>query len=242
MGNVGNIQGCNVALAQNGDGCSSLENARKVKECLDPCVAGRGIDPLTDQECANIALVQAAMRGDAEDVSRAIAIGASPNTIADITLRMGEPKKGRKGKAVHLTPLMRACELGHEDVVTQLLNARASAIMCDSHGWTSLCHALGAGEINIARIIAQHPGINMKRQKEICRKLQSEVVAKCQAERGQEAASLVQVELGPGGLLDTGNHAEPDILPQAGAQFESRCRIEESVKRVSSTLFPSCAT
>jgi hypothetical protein len=219
MGNISSIQGCNVQLAsQNGtigSGCTpsmpTMEDARKVKECLDPCipiVGGKGVDPLSDQECANIALVQAAIRGDAADVTRAIALGASPNTIADITLRMGEPKKGRKTKACHLTPLMRACELGHEDVVIQLLNARASALQCDSHGWTPLCHALGAGEINIARIIVQRPGANLKRQKEIWRKLQSEVTARCQAEVGQEAASLVLVEMGPGGLLETGKSAE----------------------------------
>lgn len=195
-------QACTPTLAPN-------TNANlKGEECFDPCtpaLANRALDPLSDQECADIALVQATVRGEAHDVVRALSLGASPNTIAELTLRMGEPsKKGRKGRAAHMTPLMRACELGHEDVLMQLLKARASPLQCDSHGWTPVCHALGAGELKLARILAEQPGFKLERQKDICRKLQSEILAKCKLEASDEAVAAVRRELGPGGLLETG--------------------------------------
>merc|ERR1719498_1378290 len=154
MGANGSI-GCTPTLAS--AGCSPSLSTQpgcqlpraKPEECFDPCtpaLAGRSLAPLSDQECADIALVQATVRGEVADVVRALSLGASPNTIAELTLRMGEPKKGRRGRAAHMTPLMRACELGHEDVVVQLLSAKASAVQCDSHGWTPLAHALAAGE------------------------------------------------------------------------------------------------
>lgn len=214
MGNAGNIgctptlaaPGCTPSLASAPLGCSPSLRGGKVEECFDPCtpaLAGRALDPLTDQECADIGLVQATVRGDSHDVARALSLGAQPNTIAELTLRMGEPsKKGRKGRAVHLTPLMRACELGHEDVVLLLLRARASVLQCDSHGWTALCHALGSGEVGIARLVADHSGSRLSKQKDICRKLEAEILLKCQSEASEEALALVQREFGAGGLLD----------------------------------------
>lgn len=225
MGNashLGNI-GCTPTLAAPGctpslalppaPGCTPPRgSAKHLEECFDPCtpaLAGRTLDPLTDQECADIALVQATVRGESSDVIRALAMGASPNTIAELTLRMGEPsKKKRGGRAAHMTPLMRACELGHEDIVLQLLKARASPLQCDSHGWTPLCHALGAGEVAIARLIAQQPGFKLERQREICRKLEGEILMKCRNEASEEALSAVEMELGPGGLLDPGEGGE----------------------------------
>lgn len=205
MGNA-NI-GCTPTLAQPQYCAPSL---KKHEECFgnfDPCtpaLAGRNIEPLNDQECADIALVQATIRGEVADVERALASGASVNTIAELTLRMGEPsKKGRRGQAVHLTPLMRACELGHEDIVVQLLMARASTLQCDSHGWTPVCHALAAGEVSIAHTLSRSPGFRAQQQKAICRKLQSEIVKKCQKDCSEETlASLKKwlVDLG----LETG--------------------------------------
>jgi hypothetical protein len=189
---------------------ASLATIKKTEELFEPCLptlgAGRGLEPLTDQECADIALVQATVRGELQDVQKALGLGASPNTIADLTLRMGEPKKkGRKGRAIHTTPLMRACEMGHEDIVHHLLKAKASPIMCDSHGWTPLCHALAAGEATLARLLIDQPGIKLKRQKEICLKNQTEILHKCVNEVSQEVADSVLKEFGPEGFLDAGN-------------------------------------
>lgn len=210
MGNVRDI-GCTPTLAHS-PGCTpTLAPNCKNEDCFDPCtpaLANRALDPLSDQECADIALVQATVRGEPHDVVRALSLGASPNTIAELTLRMGEPsKKGRRGRAVHMTPLMRACELGHEDVVMCLLKGRASALQCDSHGWTPLCHALGAGEVRLARLLASQPGFKLERQKEICRKLQAEILSKCEVEASPEALAAVEAALGPGGVLDAGADA-----------------------------------
>lgn len=199
---------CTPSLAS-APGCTpSLRGGKPECFTLDPCtpaLAGRSLDALTDQECADIALVQGTVRGEASDVKRALSSGASPNTIADLTLRMGEPsKKGRRGRAAHMTPLMRACELGHEDIALQLLEAKANALQCDSHGWTPLCHALGAGEVAIARMILQQPGVKMQRQRDICQKLQAEILIKCQNEASEEALAATEKELGLGGLVDIG--------------------------------------
>lgn len=202
----GASSGCAPSLAS-AAGCTPSLAGSKGEECFDPCtpsLAGRALDPLSDQECADIALVQATVRGEARDVVRALSLGAHPNTIAELTLRMGEPsKKGRRGRAVHVTPLMRACEMGHEDITLLLLRAKASALQCDSHGWTALCHALGAGEVSCGRLVVQQSGVKLRpKQKEICRKLEAEILEKCRTEATQEQLADVQRELGPGGLLD----------------------------------------
>jgi len=217
MGNAGLDIGCTPTLAgpcsssslPRAPGCPPAHAISTIEDVFDPCtpalgaLVGRALDPLSDQECADIALVQATTRGEATDVVRALSLGASPNTIAELTLRMGEPsKKGRKGRAAHMTPLMRACELGHEDVVVLLLEARASLLQCDSHGWTPVCHALGAGEVGIAKLVAQHPGFKLLRQKEICRKLQEDILLKCRSEVSEEEVAAVETALGSGGFLD----------------------------------------
>lgn len=217
MGNTGTI-GCTPTLAAP-DCMPALAGQKKFEECFDPCLpalAGRAIEPLSDQECADIALVQATIRGEVTDAVRALTLGAAPNTTAELTLRMGEPnKKGRKGRAAHVTPLMRAAEFGHEDIVIQLLKFKASTYQCDSHGWTPLCYALGAGELAIAKLIVQSPGFRVRRQKEICEKLESEILLKCTEEASQEAAELVQRIFDDGSLFD------------AGADFADSGPIEE---------------
>lgn len=222
MGNGG--LGCTPVLAAPGctpslppAPCTPSLSGRKPQECFDPCtpsLGGRSLEPLGDQECADIALVQATVRGEVTDVVRALSLGASPNTIAELTLRMGEPKKGRRGRAAHMTPLMRACELGHEDVVLHLIKARASTIQCDSHGWTPLCHALAAGEVAIARLICQQPNCKLERQKEICEKLHAEIIHKCQRDASLEVLAAVEMEFATGGLLDLGANpveVKPDM-------------------------------
>lgn len=224
---MGNTPACSVSIAkpqicsthlangptqiQSGIGTDSSKDAAMVAmEYLDtcsPCTANRALDPLNDKECADIALVQATLRGDLSDVQRAIAQGASLHTTADIKLRMGAPsKKGRNSKAKHVTPLMRASSLGHEDVVECLLKAKASPSECDSCGWTPLCYALGAGEVDIARVLWEHSGPHLKRHRETIRRLQAELLAKCVAEAGQDAAAQVRYILGPEGFLSSNSH------------------------------------
>lgn len=206
--------------------CTPAMAGAKFEECFDPCIpalSGRQTEPLTDQECADIALVQATMRGELGDVVRALTLGAAPNTTAELTLRMGEPsKKGRKGRAAHITPLMRACEHGHKEIVNQLLKFKASTFQCDSHGWTPLCYALGAGEVSIAKLIVQSPGFRVKRQKELCEKVEAEIISKCIEETSQETAGMVKRELREGSLFDSGAEFtgsavmadRPDVQPR----------------------------
>jgi len=179
-------------------------NALEYLDPCSPCAASRALEPLSDKECADITLVQATLRGDVSDVKRALDHGASVNTTADITLRMGDPnKKCRKGKAKHVTPLMRASGLGHEDVVETLLQARALPSQCDSHGWTPMCYALGAGEVEIARTLWKNSMPRLHRHKEIVRRLQADIVAKCVNEAGPDAAAKVKHELGTEGFMYT---------------------------------------
>merc|ERR1712232_26298 len=98
--------------------------------------------------------------------------------------KMGEPTKGRrKGAAMHMTPLMRACEHGHEDIMLCLLDARASPMQCDSHGWSALCYALGAGEVSLARTLLNHiDRKKLRSQKDLVHRLRREVLAKCEKE------------------------------------------------------------
>merc|ERR1719254_82836 len=107
---------------------------------------------------------------------------------------MGEPTKSRRrsGTAQHLTPLMRASEMGHEDIIDCLLEARASPTQCDSHGWTPLCYALAAGEVGVARVLANRlDKTKLRAQKEIIHKHRSDVLTKCEKEAGTEASQIV---------------------------------------------------
>merc|ERR1712039_615240 len=126
----------------------------------------------------------------------ALEMGASPNTVASLSLKMGEPSKGkRKGCARHVTPLMRASELGHEDVVITLIEARASPIQCDSHGWGPLCYALGAAQLDVARRLLELSDVGQRKvQRENVVKMQGEIIAKCEENVSQEAAALVRRE------------------------------------------------
>merc|ERR1719215_107906 len=166
-------------------------------ECCQPHMCVRGVDALDDRECADILLVNGAVRGEVVDVRRALEMGASPNTLAGLTLKMGEPTKGRRrGTAVHTTPIMRCCENGHEDVMLCLIEAKASPVQCDSHGWSALCYALGAGEMKLAQLLWSRIDKKKHRsQRELVQKLSKELIAKCEREVGKEAANKVQQEL-----------------------------------------------
>merc|ERR1712048_1064343 len=107
-----------------------------------------------------------------------------------------------KGSALHITPLMRACEQGHEDIMLCLLEARASPVQCDSHGWSALCHALGAGEVELARRLTDCiDKKTLKVQKDTVHKLRKEILVKCEREAGKDAMMEVQRHLEPSGFL-----------------------------------------
>merc|ERR1719159_2196970 len=125
-------------------------------------------------------------------IQRALASGASVNTTASLTLKMGEPHKGsRKGAPLHVTPLMRACEQGNQDIVRLLLDSQANINSCDSHGWSPLCHALGSGEVDIALdlVAQQQDRHKLQLQRDaLLGKLRPEVLARCERELGKDVA------------------------------------------------------
>uniref|UniRef100_A0A7S0B7T2 Uncharacterized protein n=1 Tax=Pyrodinium bahamense TaxID=73915 RepID=A0A7S0B7T2_9DINO len=155
-------------------------------------------DALTDQECVDIMLSQAVMRGDLQDMQRALAKGAQVNTIADITLNMGIRDRKRVKK---VTPLMRACEYGHEEVVSRLLEVRADPLRQDTRQWIALCYALGAGELGAARRLISETNAVANEQKDIVMSLRHSVLEQCEEDVGEEVVAEVSKELGPGGFL-----------------------------------------
>eukprot|EP00933_Yihiella_yeosuensis_P043167 TRINITY_DN37903_c0_g1_i1.p1 TRINITY_DN37903_c0_g1~~TRINITY_DN37903_c0_g1_i1.p1 ORF type:complete len:248 (-),score=48.02 TRINITY_DN37903_c0_g1_i1:119-862(-) len=121
---------------------------------------------LTDQEYANVLLAQASIRGEVEDVKRALSKGANVDTRAELSIAMGEHSASSLRR---LTPLMRACRCGHAKVVTILVEKEASLWRADADGWTPLCHAIAASELDIARQLLEAAGVHGNRQKAIAR-------------------------------------------------------------------------
>merc|ERR1712032_576558 len=115
--------------------------------------------------------------------------------------------------AQNITPLMRACDFGHKDIVLYLLEARASPVQCDSHGWTALCYALGSGEVEIASLLLSRIDKKKSRvQKDTVARFRREIFAKCESEVGLEALQNMKRELAPTGLLALPMSGElPDI-------------------------------
>eukprot|EP00930_Biecheleria_cincta_P015382 TRINITY_DN12857_c0_g1_i1.p1 TRINITY_DN12857_c0_g1~~TRINITY_DN12857_c0_g1_i1.p1 ORF type:complete len:253 (-),score=59.11 TRINITY_DN12857_c0_g1_i1:169-927(-) len=172
--------------------------------CLPEQMAG-----LSDQECADVLLAQASVRGELQDVQRALGQGASVDTRAELCIAMGDlsGKKPRK-----LTPLMRACSAGHSEVVEMLLAANASLWRADADGWTPLCHALGAGELMLARQLLVAAGPHSERQKGIARAKQAQVM---DALEDNEAAEAVREEFESGFLSQSSEEKKAEAaLPR----------------------------
>mmetsp|Transcript_26645 Transcript_26645/g.79483 ORF Transcript_26645/g.79483 Transcript_26645/m.79483 type:complete len:204 (+) Transcript_26645:75-686(+) len=175
-------------------GEASCAKLPRFDECILDQVTG-----LTDKECADVLLVQAVTRGEIPDVQRALENGASIDTCAELCINMGEiaPKK-----VVNVTPLMRAAALGHAEVIDILLEAKANPWRSDSHGWTPLCYALGAGELEVARRLLQVVGEDKEeKQKAIAQKLQKQVIEQCEETSGAERAEELKKEFDIGGFL-----------------------------------------
>lgn len=156
---------------------------------------------MTDQECADIALVHGTVRGELLDVRRALSHGAKPDTIAGLTLKMGAPKETKQGEGGRMTPLMRACLLGNAEIMEALLEARASPALCDGRGWNALCYALSAGEVDLARRLLDLTEKKRALQKKVACQHEQEIVEQCRRVVSQEAAALVQKEFGHHGFL-----------------------------------------
>merc|ERR1719329_1225634 len=85
---------------------------------------------------------------------RAFGDGADVNTVADLS--MSTVQGGTAGRrALRVTPLMRAAALGHVDVMRQLVERGAYIVKRDSRGWSALCYALGACELQAARFVTE---------------------------------------------------------------------------------------
>lgn len=141
-------------------------------------------------------LVNAVIRGELPDVRRALATGADPGTIADLALRTAEPGKRGQHRTDGTTPLMRAANLGHADIVLCLVEARAGLEDRDSRGWTPICHALGAAEIEIARSIqSQFTPEQIIRQRKVVRDCKPDLLDRCAAEVGDASVEHVRLEL-----------------------------------------------
>uniref|UniRef100_A0A7S2J6K4 Uncharacterized protein n=1 Tax=Zooxanthella nutricula TaxID=1333877 RepID=A0A7S2J6K4_9DINO len=166
-------------------------------DVLEECILDKPVG-LTDQECLEVRLVQAVIRGDVADVQQALKQGAHVNTTAGLSINMGDVVSYPMRQT---TPLMRACALGHTDVVDVLLQARADHWRHDSKGWTPLCHALGAGEFDIARTLLERSRTAVERQKLTAQKLQKELLELCEESAGPDAAAALKKEFAPGGLL-----------------------------------------
>eukprot|EP00435_Cladocopium_sp_Y103_P056222 s136_g18.t3 len=116
------------------------------------CVPER-MSGLTDQECADVRLAQAATRGELKDLQQAIRSGARVDTRAEMHIAMGDAGNAKPGKR---TPLMRACASGHLEVVKALLASGASMWRVDSRGWTARMEILDPlliSDGDIARIV-----------------------------------------------------------------------------------------
>uniref|UniRef100_A0A7S4SZH0 Uncharacterized protein n=1 Tax=Alexandrium monilatum TaxID=311494 RepID=A0A7S4SZH0_9DINO len=178
------------------------------QECMNIDLARA--DALTDQECLDIMLVQAAMRGDLHDAKRALQAGAKVNTTADISLNMGVRDRRRVKR---VTPLMRACEFGREEVLVFLLGVRADPMKKDSRMWMPLCYALGAGEMDCAQRLLEATSGLAEEQKEHATNLRASIVEQCKEEVGEECAAQIAKELEPDGFLCPQGRPAPKAPP-----------------------------
>mmetsp|Transcript_21234 Transcript_21234/g.39947 ORF Transcript_21234/g.39947 Transcript_21234/m.39947 type:complete len:239 (-) Transcript_21234:121-837(-) len=146
---------------------------------------------LNDQECADVLLAQASVRGEIKDVQRALRDGARIDTRAELCIAMGDASAGKPRK---LTPLMRACQGGHYEVVQCLLNAKASLWRVDSRGWTPLCFALANCELTLARHLLAESGPHRERQLKMLLAHRDEIIDYCEEWIGSDAANTLHNE------------------------------------------------
>lgn len=174
-------------------------------------------DALNDQECADVVLVQAVMRGDLEDVKKAISNGARVDTCAEIALFRGVRDQQR---TKYVTPLMRACDCGRDEVVSHLLRLRADPLRQDSRKFNALCYALGAGELALARVLLEESPHTAKMQQVAAWRQAEEIMEQCEEAAGDEVAQELRTALSPGGFLE-----RPSV------NYHSQRHFEQPLKR-----------
>lgn len=153
------------------------------------CVPER-MSGLTDQECADVRLAQAATRGELKDLQQAIRSGARVDTRAEMHIAMGDAGNAKPGKR---TPLMRACANGHLEVVKALLMSGASMWRVDSRGWTPLCYALANGEWIIAGHLLSEAGNHRDRQLKMALDHRFEIIDYCEEFTGSNEADQLRL-------------------------------------------------
>mmetsp|Transcript_161811 Transcript_161811/g.519055 ORF Transcript_161811/g.519055 Transcript_161811/m.519055 type:complete len:218 (-) Transcript_161811:43-696(-) len=168
----------------------------EARAALDECTPVR-LQGLNDQACADVLLVQASQRGDVQDLQKALSKGANVDTRANLCLSMGEAASAQSSG---LTPLMRACACGHEDVILQLLEAKANPHRSDARRWNPLCHALASGEHDAARFLLRHID-GADRAKGVANSLRKSLSELCEESAGPEKAEELQAMFGVGGVL-----------------------------------------
>jgi uncharacterized protein len=93
--------------------------------------------PASADKQADIALLNAAINGQATQVKALLAQGAKPNV------------KGNAG----YTPLLRAAEAGHTEIARSLLDAGANVNTKQKEGWTALLLACREGHAGVAGML-----------------------------------------------------------------------------------------
>jgi len=173
--------------------------------CATRCCDRAPVGGLEDRECAEVLLVNGAIRGDVEDVRKALNRGASPNTVAELSLNFGgmSGMKRQSHCRPNVTALMHAVSNDCTSVVNLLLDSLASPTACDSRGWNVLCHALAAGEVdNMRQVLMRITPGNLAKQKVAVHNHLRDVLEACRTFAGEKAAAAVLRETqAPGGVL-----------------------------------------
>eukprot|EP00746_Dinoflagellata_sp_MGD_P165188 gnl/MRDRNA2_/MRDRNA2_94316_c0_seq1.p1 gnl/MRDRNA2_/MRDRNA2_94316_c0~~gnl/MRDRNA2_/MRDRNA2_94316_c0_seq1.p1 ORF type:complete len:191 (+),score=30.67 gnl/MRDRNA2_/MRDRNA2_94316_c0_seq1:126-698(+) len=137
---MGQALGVCTRLSDNAGTC------RPKAACIRSCPQG-----LSDQQVSDILLVQSTLRGDVDDVKRAIQMGANIETTSAINLKIGETYASDQANAQ--TPLILACQMGHQDVAELLVQKKAYLLAMDDKGWIPLCYAFAGGHLEIVKLL-----------------------------------------------------------------------------------------
>lgn len=187
-------------LSSGGKAPKAIRSSSKWEEAV--CLGSK--PSLTDTQIYNIQLQKCARLGDFHGVREALSRGAKVNTTALLVIAHGANKSGLDCQGEERrTPLMHACEYGHQEIVKFLVKARASLTVVDENGWSALCHALGEGHVNISNylieeLLALH---NQKKPEQVeeaqvvVSQAQSEILENAPKEKISDIAMLINVFL-----------------------------------------------
>lgn len=115
-------------------------------------------EPVTDAQVPDVLLALSVIQGNLPGVMQALAAGANVDSMVNLSpdtsptvvpcVTGGAPDAV---DVLDVTPIMRAAALGNKDMVRSLVDASASLVCRDSRGWSPLCYALAACELDLAR-------------------------------------------------------------------------------------------